>query len=46
MRVVTTVLEVLFALAIVAGVTLLVGVGWGLVTFGVLGLVGSWWVNR
>jgi hypothetical protein len=46
MRTVTTVLEVVFAGAIVAGVGVLFGLGWGLVTFGILGLVGSWWVNR
>jgi hypothetical protein len=45
-RVLTTVLEVAFAGAIVAGVSVLFGLGWGLVTLGVLGLVGSWWVNR
>jgi len=45
-RVLTTVLEVAFAGAIVAGIGVLFGFGWALISAGVLGLVGSWWVNR
>jgi hypothetical protein len=45
MRIVTTVLEVLGCAAVVAGVSVLFGPGWGLIVFGVLAVGFSWLVS-
>lgn len=44
--IVTTVLEIGGAVAIVAGVFVLFGLGWALLSCGVLAIAGSWLVTR
>lgn len=46
MGVVTTVLELAGGAALVAGVVVLFGIGWGLVAFGIAAIGASWLVSR
>lgn len=46
MKLFTTFLEAVCAVALIAGVFVLAGLGWALVTLGVGGFLFSWWVNR